>query len=516
VPRAPTLLVASVFLGCGGDDGFCAHVLEAAAPPVAVAADAGPADITPRIEAALAGYAARALLSGTVTVGRGTDVIWERAYGGGPDVAELARPRVIASISKVLVRVAVMRALDDGVIASPDDPVSRYLPEIPAANLAQGGVALTIQHLLDHKTCLVDLDETVPGVEWLYFDAGDVVDVHARTPLRSGCTPGTVWDYSNAGHSLLGAVLEHATGRPYPDYLRDVVLSGTGTTTTGCLSEAGAKGVARGHVRIGNAMVENRRYRWYLPPDFDIAPGCLASGGLYSTGRDLVRFFGHLLRGDIVRDTAALLRHRVSFPEHADTHTLAGYRFDHGPLRLVTHGGNYSGSSTNVMVDIDRGITVAVLLDYEKGSLGPDMDGWVRQISTDVHRAINAMTVEGPWQIHPLSAPAAASYAGTYAGEGTAVVVQNRNDAWGITEADAAVVLFPWLVPGGRFGVARTGGKAIGLADDPWFTLPDDNVFTLAGKEIRGFVFPTTHRLDLLYCEPCAPLTLKRIQLHRR
>jgi CubicO group peptidase (beta-lactamase class C family) len=43
-------------------------------------------------------------------------------------------------------------------------------------------------------------------------------------PVKLSSTPGTRYTYSNAGYTVLGAVIEEASGRDYESYCRDAVL----------------------------------------------------------------------------------------------------------------------------------------------------------------------------------------------------------------------------------------------------------------------------------------------------
>ena len=47
------------------------------------------------------------------------------------------------------------------------------------------------------------------------------------------CAPGQRWDYSNYNFSLLGLVIEHVSGRPYADYVREEFAVPLGLTDTG-------------------------------------------------------------------------------------------------------------------------------------------------------------------------------------------------------------------------------------------------------------------------------------------
>ena len=102
-------------------------------------ATAGFAQNTARMEQLVQSYVSSAGFSGTVLVARGDAVVFKKGYGVSPDAAS-----PVASITKQFTAAAVLLLEERGRLRI-DDPVSRHLPEAPAA-----WKTMTIFHLLTH------------------------------------------------------------------------------------------------------------------------------------------------------------------------------------------------------------------------------------------------------------------------------------------------------------------------------------------------------------------------------
>ena len=66
--------------------------------------------------------------------------------------------------------------------------------------------------------------------------------------------PGTQWRYSSPGYLLAGLIVERASGRPYPDFLTERILSPLGLTSTTAGGAPTGAVTARGY-RNGEPVV---------------------------------------------------------------------------------------------------------------------------------------------------------------------------------------------------------------------------------------------------------------------
>ena len=151
-------------------------------------------------------------LSGIVLVARGDEIVVHEALGYA-DLA-LNRPNTTdtyfdyASITKTFTGAATLVAAQQGHLFT-EDLLSKYLGSMP------GKKALaTIHRLATHKAGLVIL-----GFEGLDGSSREAyIQSIKSAPIES--RPGIEYRYTNAGSSLLAAVLEYATGQPWSVFIQ--------------------------------------------------------------------------------------------------------------------------------------------------------------------------------------------------------------------------------------------------------------------------------------------------------
>lgn len=184
----------------------------------------------------------------------------------------------IGSVTKTFTSAMIARLEEQGRLRA-DDPLSKHLPDFP------GGDAITLRHLIDHRSGVGDLSQR--DFQSLMLRAEPVVLAEVVDILRSkkaGARPGATKTYNNAGYILLGAVIERVTGKKYADAVRDEFLSPLGMANTGYAPfDSEIENLATGH--LSGMKTDPQRYNY---------SGILPAGGLYSTAEDL-RKWAHAL-----------------------------------------------------------------------------------------------------------------------------------------------------------------------------------------------------------------------------
>lgn len=166
-------------------------------------------------------------------------VVYHGAFGRRiVDPADPSRERAvdrrtlfrIASVSKLVVAVAVMRLVEDGRLAL-DADVGDTLgwalrnPAFPAR-------PITLRHLLSHRSSLTDGN---PAMYW--WDVGvslqDVLTPGGRlykpgAYWRSDHGPGDWFNYVNFNYGVIGTVMERATGERFDRLVQRLVLAPLG------------------------------------------------------------------------------------------------------------------------------------------------------------------------------------------------------------------------------------------------------------------------------------------------
>lgn len=154
-----------------------------------------------------------------VAVMKGGRIAYQRGYG----MADLnhdvkitpATVFHVGSISKQFTAAAILILARDGKI-SLDDPIRKYLPEIP-----DFGAPITLRQLLHHTSGLRDWEELLGFDGWRIY--GDVVtddDVVAVMSHQKDLNfiPGSKFMYSNTGYTLLAQVVARVDGESFRQF----------------------------------------------------------------------------------------------------------------------------------------------------------------------------------------------------------------------------------------------------------------------------------------------------------
>ena len=198
-----------------------------------------------RIDAAMNNVMQRYAPPGiAVAVVRNGKLVFANAYGTADlDGTEPLQPDHlfrVASISKPVTGIAVLRAMEEGLI-DPDAAafgiLARYLPATGADPRLP---LVTVRHLLHHTSGWGFYDypddplfrskevADALGVA-LPVDSEALVRWVAMQPLAFD--PGTDFAYTNIAYVTLGRVIEESTGFVYEDFVRRFVLEPAGITT---------------------------------------------------------------------------------------------------------------------------------------------------------------------------------------------------------------------------------------------------------------------------------------------
>jgi CubicO group peptidase (beta-lactamase class C family) len=213
--------------------------------------------------------------------------VLERAYGMA-DLEQGTRNRTdtifeAGSVSKQFTAAAVLLLARDGKL-SLDDPVRKYIPEVP-----DYGTPITIREMLQHTSGLRDWGSVEDVAGWprgtRVYTHAHVLDIVSRQ-RRLNFTPGTNWSYSNTGYNLAAILVTRVAGEPFADFTRRRIFEPLGMTRTSWRDDFAR--VVPGRA-IAYAESEGR-YRMDMP--FENIHG---NGGLLTTVGDLLRWNANFL-----------------------------------------------------------------------------------------------------------------------------------------------------------------------------------------------------------------------------
>ncbi|HEX6747660.1 MAG TPA: serine hydrolase domain-containing protein [Longimicrobium sp.] len=191
------------------------------------------ADSVARVDSIFSRWSALDVPGCAVTVARGGRTLLTRAYGMADlehDVANSAETVFEAgSVSKQFTAAAVVLLAQDGKL-SLDDPVRRYVPELP-----DYGAPIRIRHLLNHTSGLRDWGTVEEIAGWprgtRTYTHAHVLDIVGRQRAIN-FPPGSQYLYSNTGYNLLAVIVERVSGMPFARFTRERIFQPLGMTRT--------------------------------------------------------------------------------------------------------------------------------------------------------------------------------------------------------------------------------------------------------------------------------------------
>jgi CubicO group peptidase (beta-lactamase class C family) len=237
-----------------------------------------------QLDSLLTSYEARGF-AGTVLIVRRGEVVLLKGYGladipgrirNGP-----ATRFEMNSMTKMFTGVSILQLAAPGRLRL-DDPVARHLGAFPAPKSAA-----TVRQLAMHTAGLAQAGVDLSG------DSRDAfVAAMKSAPMES--RPGTRYRYTNAGYSLLAAVIEVVSGLEFEDYLRRKLFTPAGMRSALFRTEVPAADTlfARGYVGSPSGPVPGpaNPYVW----------GTVGAGGVWSTVGDIYRWVVAVEHGDLV------------------------------------------------------------------------------------------------------------------------------------------------------------------------------------------------------------------------
>ncbi|MFD9796011.1 serine hydrolase domain-containing protein [Streptomyces sp. NPDC059070] len=205
----------------------------------------------------------------------------------------------VGSNSKMFTSVLVMRLVEQGRMDL-DKPLRDYLP----AGTVPDSWAITARQVMEHRAGVYDHtndlleqagEETTDAFEKRIrnnvYDPKDLVAMSVKHGLQY--TPGTKYSYSNTDFFLMGLAVEHLTGRPYADVLREQIFEPLKLRQTSFTVPT--KAIAGAHVT--GYLTNDDRSKPLLDSTEQTASWIWAAGGVVSTARDLDRFMTTVMAG---------------------------------------------------------------------------------------------------------------------------------------------------------------------------------------------------------------------------
>lgn len=323
-----------------------------------------PAEKVRQIEALVAAEMAKQKIPGmSVAVVAGGQPRWAAGFGIQDIENEIpARASTVyrlGSISKPITAVAVMQLFERGRLDL-DAPVRKYCPAFPEKQWP-----VTTRQVLGHLSGIrhYKSDEEFNSTRF-YATVTDGLAMFKDDPLLH--EPGAKYTYTTFGYTVLGCVVEGASGQRFADFVRENVFAPAGMERIRVDSVADIiKGRAQGYRitdkgELTNSPLADNSYK---------VPG----GGFVSTAEDLAKFAAALQAGKLLkRETSELMYARQKTNDGKETNYGLGWGVGVRPGggRAVGHSGGQQRVSTFLHMQPDQGLAVVIMSNLEGARLG--------------------------------------------------------------------------------------------------------------------------------------------------
>lgn len=333
-------------------------------------------------------------------------------YAGGRGLSDLALRRPITtaslfklgSITKQFTAAVVLQLVAEGRI-SLDDPIARFFPDFPLPTSRA-----TVRQLLNHSSGVQDYSK-IPG--WMTragdraWTTAELVAVVRDTPAKS--QPGEAWEYNNAGYTMLGAIVEKVTGRPWHEAVEQRIARPLGLTSVQYVFRAESQpAFVRGYTLADGRPVPAHGVHMSLAH---------AAGGLVGTVGDLGRWAQALHHGRVVGQAQYAEMTRPARLKNGQTRPYGfGLRLQRFLDQTVyMHGGAGAGLDAESIYIPSEDLFVAVLSNSDSPAAEPGI----------VARRLAALAMGTPFPTFAQREAAPGTLEplfGTYAAEGLPVM----------------------------------------------------------------------------------------------
>jgi CubicO group peptidase (beta-lactamase class C family) len=319
--------------------------------------------------------------SGALLVAKEGKIILAKGYGlsdrqrGVPVTA--ATVFTVGSITKQFTATAILKLQQMGKL-NVHDPITRFFPDVPLDK-----ADITLHHLLTHTAGFPG----AIGDDFEPIGRQEFVALAMRTPLLFA--PGERYHYSNVGYSLLGAIIEELTGRPYERFLHEHLFAPAGMAETGYVLPSWKEGQLAHGYRGARDWGTLRDHPWGSDgPYWHLR----ANGGILSTVGDLYKWHLALESDCILPDSLRALLSHPFVREGPDADSFYGYGWSISTTprgtRLVAHSGGNGIFSADLLRFLDEGVAIICLAN------GAGKPAW--QVSQSVARIVFGERYELP------------------------------------------------------------------------------------------------------------------------
>ena len=264
----------------------------------------------------------------------------------------------IASISKPITAVAVLQLWERGLI-SLDSDVRTYIPTFPEKKFK-----FTVRQLLNHTSGIRNYKAGEFDSKKYYASTDEALKLFSYDSLIF--EPGTKYEYTTLGYTLLAAIVEKVSKTSFENYLINNVFLPAGMKST--IIDKQREIIlhrVKGYEKNAERKIVNA-------PLADLSVK-LAGGGLLSTVNDLLLFSKALFENKLIKQpTLDMMWLRSKLKNGKEINYGLGFSlsFQNDSLKFVSHNGAGTGFSSMLLIDPKQKTACVHLINIRDRNIG--------------------------------------------------------------------------------------------------------------------------------------------------
>jgi len=288
-----------------------------------------------KLDTLISAYAKLYKFNGSALVAKNGIILLNKGYGYRNAEKKVANNEQtifqLGSITKQFTSAVILKLQEEKKL-SVSDKLSKYFPGYPK------GDSITIEHLLTHTSGIHNY--TNDG----NFMANEITKPASREKMIAlfrdkplDFSPGTSWNYSNSGYSLLGYIIEAVTKKPYYQAVRKYIFTPLHMTHSGF----DFTHLKKNEKATGYFILNEKKATTAPVVDSSVS---FSAGAIYSTIGDLYLWHKALQKNSVLSKAQQ---------EKAYTPVKNNYGYGWGidsieGKRRVSHGGGIHGFVTEI------------------------------------------------------------------------------------------------------------------------------------------------------------------------
>jgi CubicO group peptidase (beta-lactamase class C family) len=314
-----------------------------------------------QLEKLLLSYAKDHRFNGSVLVAKNGELLLNKGYGFSNLTEETANtPQTqfqVGSVTKQFTTTVIMKLQEAGQLTIADH-ISKFFPDYPK------GDSITVEQLMTHTSGIY----SYTGDE--KFMANEVTKPHSREEMMAlfrnkplDFSPGTDWNYSNSGFSMLGYIAAKASGKSYEKLVRELIFSPL---------QMASSGFDFTHLSSSNKAIGYFQYQGKTSAKAPIVDSTVSysAGAIYATTLDLFKWTQAVQAKKILSSASwknCFTPKLNSYGYGWNIDTVNGHR-------SINHSGGIHGFNANLAILPEDSIAVILLSNINTKLLGEITD----------------------------------------------------------------------------------------------------------------------------------------------